>query len=88
MTKISSRPPATGRLTQAGAKALETKLHKLDAQIKVAKADVSKFARQMTLSRYTADGYKKALAHLHTLQKHEKTLEQARAKLIDLMTRA
>ena len=88
MTKIASRPPTTGRLTQQGAKALEARLHKLDGQIKVAKADVSKFARQMTLSRYTADGYKKALAHLHTLQKREKTLEHDRSKLIDLMTRA
>ena len=34
------------------------------------------------------DGYKKALAHLHTLQKREKSLEHDRSKLIDLMTRA
>ncbi len=88
MTKISSSSPATGRFTQAGAKANEVKLKKLDGQIKTAKAEVSKFVKQMMVSRYTADGYKKALAHLHTLQKNEKTLEHTRAKLIDLMTRA
>ena len=88
MTRIASRPASTtGRLTQDGAKALEAKLHKLDAQIKTAKAAVSKQAKLMTVARFTPDGYKKALASLHSLQKNEKSLEQARAKLIDLMTR-
>ena len=66
---------------------MEARLHKLDGQIKTAKAAVSKQARMMTLARFTPDGYKKALAHLHSLQKHEKGLEQTRARLIDLMTR-
>lgn len=88
MTKIAPRlPSSNARVTQDGAKALEAKLHKLDAQIKTAKAAVSKQARMMTLSRYTPEGYKKALATLHSLQKHEKTLEHSRAKLIELMTR-
>ena len=88
MSKIAPRlPSSNARVTQAGAQALEARLHKLDDQIKTAKAAVSKQAKMMTLSRFTPEGYKKALAHLHALQKHEKTLEQSRAKLIELMTR-
>ena len=85
---VSSRPPSsTGRLTQDGGKAMTAQLKKLDTGIKHAKAAVSDQAKLMRVARFTPEGYKMALAKLHTLQKTEKKLEGERAKLIDLMTR-
>ena len=88
ISSASTRPPVTGRFTQDGGKQMAAQLKALDSKIKTAKAAVSDQAKLMRQARFTPEGYKKALAKLHTLQKTETKLEGERNKLIDLMTRA